>query len=155
MNYFIDEEALEVKEKNIFTAIELLTLMPVCGNGGLVKFFQANNWASQYLPHYNDRPREVPGEHRPPWLKRTIERLFDHRLGDRLENYLRGLTDSRWQKKTERGEVNMKGEAMTLQCGQHFSRPNPEIFQQRILNRYHRRVKEVIAERVTPACEKK
>ncbi len=144
MNYFIDEEALEIKEKNIFTAIELFTLMPVCGNGGIGQFFQANNWTNEYLPHYKDRPREAQDEHRSYWLKRLLERLLDHRLGDRLDNYLRGLTDSRWMKKTERGDVNMKGDAMTLQCGQHYSRPNPEIFQQKILNRYHRRVKEVM-----------
>ena len=35
MNYFVDEEALEIEEKNIFTATELITLLPACGNGGL------------------------------------------------------------------------------------------------------------------------
>src|ERR1700760_1719587 len=44
MNYYIDEEALEIKEKNIFTATELLTLMPMCGNGALDNFFEANAW---------------------------------------------------------------------------------------------------------------
>jgi len=28
MNYFVDEEALEIKEKNIFTATEMFTLCP-------------------------------------------------------------------------------------------------------------------------------
>jgi hypothetical protein len=144
MNYFIDEEALEIKEKNIFTAVELLTLMPVCGNGGLTQFFRANEWTSDYLPHYSDRIRQAQGESRSSWLKRTIEKLFDHRFGDRLEGWLRGLTDRRWKQKTERGDLNGKGDPMTLQCGQHFSRPDPEIFQQRVLSKYHRRVKEVM-----------
>ena len=143
MNYFVDEEAMEIKEKNIFTAVELITLMPVCGNGGLVKFFQANNWTSQYLPHYRDRPKEAEGTRRPSLLKRVLEKLLDNRLGDRLENYLRNITDRRWSRKTERGDINMKGDTLTLQCGQHYSRPDPEIFQQKILNKYHRRVKEV------------
>ena len=155
MNYFIDEESLEIKEKNIFTAIELFTLLPVCGNGGITQFFKANDWTSQYLPHYNDRTREVPHDGRVSRLKRMIERLFDHRLGGRLGDYLRRLTDRRWQKKTERGDMNMKGDVMTLQCGQHYSRPNPQIFQQKILNKYYRRVKEVMTERAMPACEKK
>jgi hypothetical protein len=94
-------------------------------------------------------------EHRASLVKRTLERLLDHRLGDRMENYFRGLTDRRWKKKTERGDINMKGDTMTLQCDAHYSRPNPEIFQQKILNKYQRRIKEVFAERVTPACEKK
>jgi hypothetical protein len=147
MNYFIDEEALEIKEKNIFTAVELLTLMPACGNGGLVKFFQANDWASQYLPHYKDRAWEARGKHHHSWLKRVLERSFNNRLGTRLENYLQGLTDKRWKKKTERGAVNMKGDVMSLWCAKHYSRPNPEVFQQKILTKYHRRVKEVMLER--------
>lgn len=144
MNYFVDEEAMEIKEKNIFTATELLTLMPVSGNGGLVKFFQANNWTSQYLPHYRDRPREAEGTRPPSRLKLVLERLLDHRLCDVLENYLRNLTDRRWKKKTERGYLNMKGDTMTLQCGKHYSRPDPEIFQQKVLNKYYHRVKDVM-----------
>ncbi|HEY4337882.1 MAG TPA: hypothetical protein VGM89_18355, partial [Puia sp.] len=94
-------------------------------------------------------------EHRTSWLKRAFERLFDSRWGERLETYLRGLTDRRWREKTERGDVNGKGDPMALQCSEHFSRPNPEYFQQRVLSKYQRRVREVIAERATPVCEKK
>jgi hypothetical protein len=143
MNYYVDEDALEIMEKNVFTAVELFTLMPVCGNGGLTRFFRANEWAGRFFPRYGKEKREV-GDHRPGLLKRVIERIFDHPLGDRLENYLRSLTDRRWKQKTERGDVNMKGDTMTLQCGAHYSRPDPGIFQQRILNRYQSRIREVM-----------
>ncbi|HEV9037799.1 MAG TPA: hypothetical protein VGQ51_14290 [Puia sp.] len=149
MNYFIDEEALEIKEKNIFTAIELLTLMPACGNGGLTQFFQANNWTCQYLPHYRDRQREADGPYRSSLLKRGLERLFNNRLGSLLEDYLRRLTDSRWKTKTSRGYKNMKGDPMTLQCGLHFSRPDPGIFQQRILLLYQQKLNEVAVDPVS------
>ena len=155
MNYFVDEEALEIKEKNIFTAIELLTLMPICGNGGLTRFFQANEWTSDYLPHYNDRLCTPPPDQRSFWLKRTIEKLFEHRWADRLEVHLRGLTDRRYQQKAERGDVNGKGDPMALQCGEHYSRPNPEYFQQRILNKYQKRVREVLPAEVKAYGEKK
>jgi len=155
MNYFIDEEAMEIKEKNIFTAVELLTLMPVCGNGGLSDFFHANEWTSEYLPQYTHRLRRAQIEHRTSRVKSIVEKLFDSRWGNRLENYLRGLTDRRWKEKTQRGDINGKGDPMALQCGPHFSRPNPEYFQQRVLNKYQRRVREVLIERASPACEKK
>src|SRR5579872_1776619 len=128
MNYYIDEEALEIREKNIFTAIELFTLMPMCGNGGLTSFFDANEWTSQYLPQYQSRQREALDHHRNSLLKRLLERVFNNRLFDRLESYLQGLTDRRWKRKTERGDRDLKGDTMTLQCSSHFSRPNPEIF---------------------------
>ena len=114
MNYYVDEEALEIKEKNIFTAIELLTLMPICGNGGLVNFFHANNWTSLYLPHYRDRQREADGPYRSSLLKRSLEKILNNRLGDALEHFLRRLTDRRWKNKTSRGDRNLKGDPMSF-----------------------------------------
>ncbi len=146
MNYFVDEEAMEIKEKNIFTATEMITLMPASGNGGLTKFFQANEWTTNYYPQYLYRSREAKGIHKPSLLKRCLERLLDNRLGNRLDDYLRNLTDSRWKKKELRGDLNIKGNKMSLQCGKHFSRPNPEVFQQRVLGKYQRKVKELAAQ---------
>ena len=143
MNYYIDEEALEIKEKNIFTATELLTLMPMCGNGALDQFFEANSWTSLYLPHYRDRHWVDKGYHRTSLLKRMLEALFNNRLGDRFEKKLQSITDRRWKKKTERGDLNMKGDPMALQCSSHYSRPDPENFQQKVLARFYRRLKEV------------
>src|SRR2546430_6574247 len=51
MNYYIDEEALNIEEHNIFTATELITLLPVCGNGTMQRFFQMNSWVSVYFPN--------------------------------------------------------------------------------------------------------
>jgi hypothetical protein len=144
MNYFVDEEALEIAEKNMFTAIELHTLMPMCGNGGLDRFFEANSWTGEYLPHYQHRPRLGKEDHGSSRMKRLLEKLLDTKMGDRLDHYFRLVTDRRWQKKAQRGDVNMKGDAMSLQCDHHYCRPNPEVFQQRILHKYQRRVKEVM-----------
>ena len=143
MNYFIDGEALEIKEKNIFTATELLTLMPVCGNGALDEFFEANEWTSSYLPHYRDRHWTAKGYHRTSLLKRVLESLFNNPLGDWLEKRLQVITDRRWKEKTERGDRNMKGDPMSLQCSPHYSRPNPENFQQKVLSKYSRQLKEI------------
>jgi len=143
MNYYIDEEALEIEEKNIFTATELLTLMPMCGNGSLDRFFEANTWTTLYLPHYRDRHWEGKGHHRGTLVKRVLEGLFNNPLGDRLEQRLRAITDRRWKEKTERGDLNMKGDPMALQCSPHYSRPNPAIFQQKVLAKFYRRLGEV------------
>lgn len=145
MNYYIDEEALEIEEKNIFTATELLTLMPMCGNGSLDRFFEANTWTTLYLPHYSDRHWEGKGHHRSTFVKRLLEAFFNNPLGDRLEQRLRKITDRRWKEKTERGDLNMKGDPMALQCSSHYSRPNPANFQQKVLMKFYRRLGEVEA----------
>jgi hypothetical protein len=145
MNYYIDEKALEIKEKNIFTATELLTLMPASGNGGLTRFFNANDWASAWYPQYRHRTRTAETTPKSSLLKRCAEWLLDNRIGNYLDDYLRNLTARRWKIKEQRGDLTMRGIKMSLQCGKHYSRPNPEHFQQKVLHRYYGKVKELTA----------
>jgi hypothetical protein len=147
MNYYIDEDALEIREKNIFTAIELFTLLPMSGDEGLDKFFKANDWTSEYFPGYRDRSRKANETRPPSFIKRLFERILNNGFGNRLENKLRRITDQRWRQKTEQQRRNMKGDVLTLQCGKHYSRPNPEIFQQKVLAKYHSRLNDVFKRR--------
>ena len=142
MNYYVDEDALEIKEKNIFTATEMITLLPASGNGGLVKFFDANDWTTDYFPHYRERQRAAQGPYRASFLKQTLEKLFDNRLGDSLDDFFQRLTSRRWKKKEERGDVNEKGHRISLQNDKHFSRPNPKIFQKKVLAAYAQKLRE-------------
>jgi hypothetical protein len=143
MNYYVDEEALEIREKNIFTATELVTLIAASGNGGIISFFKANEWTTRFYPRYHHRNRESLGTPRSSWLKRTCEQLLNNRIGDRLDDYFRKVTARRWKKKVDRGDLNLRGLRMSLQCGKHCARPNPEIFQQKVLVRYQRKIKEL------------
>jgi len=143
MNYYVDEDALEIKEKNIFTATEMITLLPASGNGGLVKFFDANDWTTDYFPHYRERQRAAQGPYRASFLKQTLEKLFDNRLGDSLDDFFQRLTSRRWKKKEERGDVNEKGHRISLQNDKHFSRPNPKIFQKKVLAAYAQKLREL------------
>src|SRR3984957_10763774 len=108
MNYYVDEDALEIREKNIFTATELFTLLPMCGDEGLDKLFRANNWASDYFPGYRDRSRKAEAVRPASFIKRLLERMFSNDLGNRLENKLRRITDRRWRQKTDQQLRNMK-----------------------------------------------
>ena len=108
----------------------------------LVKFFDANNWATDYFPHYLQRQREGTNYPPPGLLKRVLEKVFDNKAGDRLDDFLRRLTSRRWKDKEERGVVNDKGNKMSLKTDKHFSRPNPEIFQKKILTVYSEKLKE-------------
>ncbi len=146
MNYYVDEDALEIREKNIFTAIELFTLLPMSGDEGLQNFFRANDWVSSYFPGYRYRSREAEATRPDFFIKRVLEYMLGNHLGNKLENKLRRITDHRWSKKTRQKKRNMKGDVLTLQCGKHYSRPNPEIFQQKVLTKYLRRLTEVFSQ---------
>ncbi len=145
MNYYVDEDALEINEKNIFTATELITLIPVCGNGALENFFDANEWATGYLPNYGLKKANMRPSNPRFWLKNLVERLLDNRLGDRLDDFLLSLTTRRWTKKADNGAVTRKGDLMRLQTGKHIARPDPSLLQARILTQYNDKMKGLAA----------
>ena len=89
---------------------------------------------------------ELVRAHDPQWFKRAVfyevlVRGFADSDGNGTGD-LRGLTDRRWKKKSQRGDLDMKGLTMTLQCTKHYSRPNPEIFQQKVLTKYQQKLRE-------------
>lgn len=133
MNYYIDEEALRIDEQNIFTATELITLIPVCGNGALHNFYLQNNWVADYFPHQVvSRPSILMK--RPGLFKRAAEWLLNNRLGNAIDNTLMRITDRRWKKKEQLHKTNDHGVRLGLCTGKHFARPNPDFFQKKVLN---------------------
>ncbi len=143
MNYYIDLEALQIQEQNIFTATEVITLVPLYGDYSMPAFFRANKWATVYFPNQvkDDGPLfPHTGE---GILKTLIEKLLSSPFGSWLDDALMQLTSQRWRKKEERRQQNRKGEPMGIRTGKHFSRPNPEHFQRKILETYAAKLRAV------------
>ncbi len=135
MNYFIDESEPVILEKNIYTAIEVATILPVRGVEAFELFFQANGWTRNFLPNKNICLPSVK-EIKSTWLRYVIEKILDNRLGDHLDNFLMNLTRKSWNSKTRLNKRNTKGMVLSMHIGKHFSKPNPEIFQKRLLQQY-------------------
>ena len=138
MNYYIDEEALLLEEKNIFTAIELKTLLPVCGENSTGCFFRANQWADQWLPscEYRVQMQKDPGKN---IFKRFGEWIFNNSMGNAVNEYLFKITTRRWRIKEEKGKKNQKGIMMGLITGRHFAKSNPDNFQAKVLRQYEQK----------------
>lgn len=141
MNYYIDEEALRIDEQNIFTATELITLIPVCGNGALHNFYHQNNWVADYFPH-QDVSRQSILVSRSGFFKRAAEWLLSNKLGSAIDNALMGITARRWKKKEQLHKTNDHGVRMGLCTGKHFARPNPDFFQKKVLNLLEKKILE-------------
>ena len=139
MNYFVDEEALVIPEKNIYTAVEIVTLLPVAGAFTLNKFFEKNQWTKKWLPCY-EYTRNLKASAKGSGLKRFAEWLFNGGAGEKLDRFLYKWTTRRWQKKEQQGRRNSKGRVMNLVTGKHFSKSNPETFQEKILTRYDNKI---------------
>jgi predicted nucleotidyltransferase len=139
MNYYVDEKALLLEDQNIFTAIEIRTLLPVCGKEAMTVFFATNTWAGELLPACDHRVQQGndPG---PSWLKRITESILQGGLWNRLDNYLLRITRTRWKHKEEKGKRNKKGQSMGLITGKHFARSNPGAFQEKVLALYEQKL---------------
>jgi hypothetical protein len=139
MNYFVDEEALSIPEKNVYTATEVITLLPVAGCTVMDEFFEANAWSKELFPAY--APDGAPKiSDKMSGLKAFGERILNR---DGLDNFLFRWTSRRWKKKEMRKLKNSKGRVMNLVTGKHFSKSDPEAFQQKILSLYQSRIKKL------------
>jgi hypothetical protein len=142
MNYFIDEAQPSIVEKNFYTAMEIATLIPLHGGTVFDKFYKANDWIRIFFPNkYIDAysSKNIKNSR----LKNILEKAFNNRLGDRLDNYLMNLTAKRWTLKTTLKKKNSKGYLMSICTDKHFSKPNPEHFQKVLLQNYENSLNDV------------
>ena len=96
MNYFIDTDALNIEHPNLYSAIELKTLLPVYNKALMKQFAASNSWADEYLPNH-------PGAENYTYLLRKIrkpckavwEALINILFPDRVNRLLMKLTDKK------------------------------------------------------------
>jgi predicted nucleotidyltransferase len=143
MNYYVDEQQLDIAEKNIYTAIEIGTLIPLQGDAVFVEFYTANSWTRTYLPNKTMRVSSAKPIKR-SFFKSIIELLLNNALGNVIDNLLMKTTASRWLKKTQLKKLNSYGAVMGMKTGKHFSKPDPANFQSKLLTKYEGKVLQVL-----------
>lgn len=65
-NYLLAGHRLALERRDVFTAVELATLIPVAGPESLARLQQANPWVAAFLPHRVPMPAVAPAP-RGPW----------------------------------------------------------------------------------------
>ena len=151
MNYFIDELGLDIPEKNIFTAMEIVTLMPMQGKNQFKNFIEANTWTGNYFPAHIISMVNIP-EIKKGFIRKCFEKIFNSRLGDIIDKWLMNLTDKRWKKKTKLGKVNDHGARIKMLVDRHFSKPDPKNFQAKVVQQYENRVKRLLESNQEVVC---
>jgi predicted nucleotidyltransferase len=143
MNYYIDEEDLQIHEKNIYTAIEVATLIPLHGDTVFEQFYNANAWGREYLPNKCLRLTTAKGLKK-SFMKRFIEMLFNNRLGNAIDNLMMHITANRWLKKKQMKKLNTRGIVLCLDCGKHYAKPDPRNFQDKLIVKYQNKVSQLL-----------
>jgi hypothetical protein len=135
INYLIDTDHLEVEEKNLFTATECATLLPVYNKVYYERFMAANQWVhQQYYPQMPLRPTDaVVPESKPP-LKRAGEWLLSGRLGQWADHWAMRFTVGFWRRKFRHFDPDHF--ELALKSRRYVSKHHPLGFQNRVLRQH-------------------
>lgn len=143
MNYYIDEAGMEIEEKNIFTAMEIITLVPMQGVDCINSFSNSNKWIHNYFPAHKIKisPSKQIKKNR---LRIFTEKILSGKPGNAIDNCLMKITAKRWLKKEDRYNLNAKGVCMGMLAGKHYAKPDPKNFQFKILQQYENKIKQSV-----------
>lgn len=131
VNYFIDTNHLEIPDKNIFTATEILTLIPAYNKDVFKSFVQKNNWTKQYLPNKLPAGNNLENASKHT-LKKAIEYSLNNQLGSYLDSLFMKLTLKKWKKKFK--HIEETDFELALRSRKYVSKHHPQGFQQRVLS---------------------
>lgn len=137
VNYYIDHRNLEIEEKNIFTAIELATLIPVCGGKYYDNLIAENRWVSRYLPNYTSASgKNIPDPG--SIFKRSAEMLI-HPVGDLLDTWIFRIASDRYRRRyghlfpKEDFDVAFKSrKGVSKNHDRHFQKHITELYQSKV-----------------------
>lgn len=139
LNYFVDEDHLEIEEKNIYTATEIVTLIPMYGSSYYTDFCHANLWTKKYLPNFPLRSTETILKQNDGWLKKIGEKMFKGPAGARLNSYLMEQTIHYWRNKFK--TFDAESFSLAFKSTVSVSKHHPRNFQSRVLKAYQERIR--------------
>jgi hypothetical protein len=139
VNYFIDTESLQIPDKNIFTATEIVTLIPTYNYGLYRQFYEENKWVKSFFP--NCEPRVQNGT----WvyssrIKRVTEKLLRGNFGEWLDKLFFKRTIQHWRKKF--GHLAHHEFEVNMRSRRSVSKHHPQGYQFQVLQAYNKRIQE-------------
>lgn len=141
VNYFISTNSLELGEKNRFTATELVTMIPMYGDGSFKEFYERNAWAYSMMP--NKQLENARGHLKPlkkSFLVSTFQAIIDNKLGDFVEGWLLKLTYKKWRGKfTNMDKSNFH---VAMKSTKNVSKHHPQNFQKQVIDRLNEKYDE-------------
>ena len=140
-NYFIDEDHLEIEEKNIFTATELVTLIPLNGKEYYTQLITANGWLKNYLPNHTSRAIESVPAHQTSWFKQHLEKGINLFGANKLETICMNSFSSRWMRLYQQSYSKADFE-ISFKTKEYVSKGHPKNHQRKVLDLYQQKLDE-------------
>lgn len=151
VNYFIDTNHLEIEEKNLFTATETVTLIPLYGGEWYGPFMEANTWVKGFYPAFPNRETTGIPTNQRGFFKKLWEKLFSGSLGTHLDTMCLRITLRHWQKKFK--HLEQETFKIALKSKKYVSKHHPLFFQKKVLDAYTQKVAQWTAAHASSSVE--
>lgn len=138
VNYFVDTDNLEIPDRNIFVATELVTLKPMYGETMIKEFFNENRWIHALLPQASfDAMEQSDPRFFVKELFEKSSRLFPM---DAMNYWLLNFSVARWKRKYSKqwGENDFQ---VAFRSKEGVSKSHPRFFQKRALDLLETKIK--------------
>jgi len=139
INYFISNSNLEIQERNIFTAIELISMIPVTGKKWQSRLLDANPWIHNFCKNFKeDCSSHENNESKPIWSTFIASNLRGS-FGDALENKVMKMAYKRNMNKYSNGLSKGDFELM-FRTNAEQAKVHNSNHQRKILDRYFEKI---------------
>ncbi len=140
VNYFVDEDHLEIEEKNLFTATELATVIPLYGVNQFENLHMSNTWLADFFPNYEKTSVSNIPVSTQSFKKRLVEKFLSGGLGNYLEKYFRHKTLSRWKRLYEK-DYSASDFKVAFKSKPYAAKNHDKNFQRRVMDVYEDKLK--------------
>jgi len=131
INYYITTDNFEIENKNIYSAIELASLLPMYGSDIYESLLSTNKWIKNYLPNYPKRELKEVKKFNIKITQRIIELILNNFIGDILDDYCMKIFYN-YDKKKYSGFSNERFQRSFI-FKKNISTHHPESFQSKVL----------------------
>jgi hypothetical protein len=139
VNYFIDSDSLAIPDRNIFTATELVFILPTYNYELYVRLMKSNDWTKKYYPHFPIRENACIVPTGTSRVKEFLEYLFNGKLGERLDVFFFGFTIRHWKKKFPHFDAQTFDHR--LRSKKNVSKHHPRGFQEKVLEALEEKIR--------------
>ena len=140
VNYFVDEDHLEIEEKNLFTATELATVLPLYGSEQYSRLIKANSWLKGFFPNYVSRRTENVPKATVTTFKKILETLINTCFASNIDSYFKKITMRRWKKLYE-AQYSEADFDLAFKSKAYASKNHPQHFQRKVMEIYAEKLK--------------
>jgi len=131
VNYFVGSDSLNIPDRNIFTATEITSLIPVYNLKGYSSFISANFWVYDHFPNFDLDKKVNSFPAKEGFIKKMSERLLGGGLGEFADKHLFNLTLNIWQNKFK--HFNKTDFDLNMRSRKNVSKHHPSGFQEKVL----------------------